>query len=65
MNQVQRAEFEQQIDFYHRAFGAPLINSYQQLQKMFGFIKRQECEMAGLHPDMLNVEDIDIIGVSA
>merc|ERR1712166_1549054 len=63
-DKVQREEFEQQIDFYHRAFGAPLINSYQQLQKMFGFIKRQECEMAALHPGMLNVEDIDIIGAA-
>lgn len=61
---VNMKEFASQVNFYQRAFTAPLINAHNQLSGMFLALKPQEHEFNPYLAGMLDVEHLDIPGMA-
>ena len=56
-------DFASQVNFYQRAFTAPLINAHNQLREMFAEMATKEEQFVPYVPGMLDVGNLEILGV--
>lgn len=57
-------DFASQVNFYQRAFTAPLINAHNQLREMFAEMATKEEQFVPYVPGMLDVGNLEILDIS-